>query len=64
VGAGVGLARDEDDRRIVAADLMSDVLVNAEDPGVRARRYALVRGTAGVLARVADFERITEGGAR
>ncbi|WP_217912685.1 glycine--tRNA ligase subunit beta [Miltoncostaea marina] len=42
----------------------TDVLVNADDPGVRARRYGLVRGAAGVLARIADFERITEGGAR
>ncbi len=42
-----------------------DVLVNAEDPGVRARRYALVREAAGVLCQVADFERVTEvGGAR
>jgi glycyl-tRNA synthetase beta chain len=42
-----------------------DVLVNAEDPGVRARRYALVRDAAGVLSRVADFERVTDvGGAR
>ena len=42
-----------------------DVLVNADDPGVRARRYALVREAAGVLSRVADFERVTDvGGAR
>ena len=42
-----------------------DVLVNADDPGVRARRYALVRDAAGVLSRVADFERVTDvGGAR
>jgi glycyl-tRNA synthetase beta chain len=42
-----------------------DVLVNADDPGVRARRYALVREAAAVLARVADFERVTDtGGAR
>ena len=42
-----------------------DVLVNAEDPGVRARRYALVREAAGVLSQVADFERVTDvGGAR
>lgn len=42
-----------------------DVLVNAEDPGVRARRYALVRATADALGRVADFDRITDvGGAR
>ncbi|MGE3140663.1 MAG: glycine--tRNA ligase subunit beta [Thermoleophilia bacterium] len=42
----------------------TDVLVNAEDPAVRARRYGLVRLAAGALSRVADFERITEGGAR
>ncbi|MGD9573268.1 MAG: glycine--tRNA ligase subunit beta [Thermoleophilia bacterium] len=42
----------------------TDVLVNAEDPAVRARRYGLVRLAAGALFRVADFERITEGGAR
>lgn len=42
-----------------------DVLVNADEPGVRARRYSLVRDAAGVLARVADFERVTDvGGAR
>ncbi|MFP5450439.1 MAG: glycine--tRNA ligase subunit beta [Thermoleophilia bacterium] len=35
-----------------------DVLVNAEDPGVRARRYALIGDAAQVLGRVADFERI------
>lgn len=35
-----------------------DVLVNAEDPGVRARRYALIGDAARVLGRVADFERI------
>jgi glycyl-tRNA synthetase beta chain len=40
----------------------TDVLVNAEDPGVRARRYALVREAAELLGRVADFERVTEGG--
>lgn len=42
-----------------------DVLVNADEPGVRARRYALVREAAGVLSQVADFERVTDvGGAR
>lgn len=42
-----------------------DVLVNDEDPGVRARRYALVREAAAVLGGVADFERVTDvGGAR
>ena len=40
----------------------TDVLVNADDPGVRARRYALVRDAAELLGRVADFERVTEGG--
>ena len=40
----------------------TDVLVNAEDPGVRARRYALVREGAEVLGRVADFEQVTDGG--
>jgi glycyl-tRNA synthetase beta chain len=40
----------------------TDVLVNADDPGVRARRYALVRGTAEAFAQVADFERVTDGG--
>jgi glycyl-tRNA synthetase beta chain len=39
-----------------------DVLVNADDPGVRARRYALVREAAEVLQQVADFEQVTEGG--
>jgi glycyl-tRNA synthetase beta chain len=43
----------------------TDVLVNADDPGVRARRYALVREAADVLGRVADFEQVTDpGGAR
>jgi glycyl-tRNA synthetase beta chain len=40
----------------------TDVLVNADDPGVRARRYGLVRDAAGTLSRVADFERVTDGG--
>jgi hypothetical protein len=38
------------------------VLVNADDPGVRARRYGLVRAAASQLSRIADFERVTEGG--
>jgi glycyl-tRNA synthetase beta chain len=42
----------------------SDVLVNAEDPVDRARRYALVRETAHVLGRIADFTAITQGGTR
>ena len=36
--------------------------MNAEDPAVRARRYALVREAAGLLEGVADFERVTDGG--
>lgn len=64
--------RDPGAALAAAADLAAavdrffvDVLVNVDDPGVRARRYGLVRGAAGVLARVADFERVTEsGGAR
>jgi glycyl-tRNA synthetase beta chain len=40
----------------------TDVLVNAEDPGVRARRYGLVREAAAALSRIADFEQVTEGG--
>ena len=42
----------------------SEVLVNAEDPADRTRRYALVRETAGVLGRIADFTAITQGGTR
>ena len=42
----------------------SDVLVNADDPVDRARRYALVRETAHVLGRIADFTAITQGGTR
>lgn len=40
----------------------ADVLVNAEDPGVRARRYGLVRQAAAALARIAAFERVSDGG--
>ncbi|HTI32825.1 MAG TPA: glycine--tRNA ligase subunit beta [Miltoncostaea sp.] len=40
----------------------TDVLVNAEDPGVRARRYGLVREAAATLSRIADFEQVTDGG--
>jgi glycyl-tRNA synthetase beta chain len=40
----------------------TDVLVNAEDPAVRARRYALVRDAARTLLRVADFPKVTDGG--
>ena len=39
-----------------------DVLVNADDPAVRARRYGLVGEAAEVLRGVADFDRITDGG--
>jgi glycyl-tRNA synthetase beta chain len=42
----------------------SDVLVNADDPVDRARRYALVREAAHVLGRIADFTAITQGGTR
>jgi glycyl-tRNA synthetase beta chain len=62
-------ARDFDAALAAAAGLapavdrfFTDVLVNADDPGVRARRYALVREAAAVLGRVADFERVTDGG--
>ncbi len=41
-----------------------DVMVNAEDPIDRARRHALVRETAAVLSRIADFTVITQGGSR
>lgn len=39
-----------------------DVLVNADDPGVRARRYALVGEAAALLGSVADFDQVTDGG--
>ena len=43
----------------------TDVLVNAEDPGVRDRRYRLVIDAAVTLMRIADFTKITDkGGAR
>ena len=38
----------------------TDVLVNAEDPADRARRYALVRETADVLGGIADFTSVTD----
>ena len=41
-----------------------DVMVNAEDPVDRVRRHALVRETANVLKRIADFTVITQGGSR
>ncbi|MFN8109891.1 MAG: glycine--tRNA ligase subunit beta [Thermoleophilia bacterium] len=40
----------------------TDVLVNADDPAVRARRYALVNEAAAVLLRVADFTKVTDQG--
>ena len=55
LGAAAGLAPAVD-------RFFTDVLVNADDPGVRARRYALVREAAELLGRVADFERVTDGG--
>lgn len=39
-----------------------DVLVNADDPAVRARRYGLVEAAAAALGGIADFDRITDGG--
>ena len=41
-----------------------DVMVNAEDPTDRARRHALVRETAALLTRIADFTVVTQGGTR
>ena len=41
-----------------------DVMVNAEDPLDRSRRHALVRETAAVLGRIADFTVVTQGGTR
>jgi glycyl-tRNA synthetase beta chain len=41
-----------------------DVLVNAEDPEARARRYGLLWEATSALTRVADFTRVTQGGAR
>jgi glycyl-tRNA synthetase beta chain len=40
----------------------TDVLVNAEDEAVRARRYALVGLAARTLLRVADFPKVTDQG--
>lgn len=40
------------------------VLVNADDPTDRARRYGLVRHAAAALQQVADFTSITQGGTR
>ena len=68
--AGIDSARDTRDlpAAIVAARPLAaavdrffvDVLVNAEDPRARARRYALVRETADVLGRIADFTTVTD----
>ncbi len=41
--------------RPLSTRFFSDVLVNADDPVDRARRYALVREAADVLGRIADF---------
>jgi glycyl-tRNA synthetase beta chain len=57
LAAGVDLAPAVD-------TFFNDVLVNAEDPAVRSRRYALIRETARVLGRIADFTAVTQGGAR
>jgi len=43
-------------------NFFTDVLVNADDPAVRARRYALVSATAEALGRVADFTKVTDQG--
>lgn len=37
----------------------TDVLVNADDDGIRARRYALIEQAAAALSVVADFEKVT-----
>lgn len=39
---------------------LSDVMVNADDEGVRARRLALVRRAAGCLRGAADFSRVRD----
>ncbi len=41
---------------------LTDVLVNADDLEVRARRLGLVRAAADTLAGIADFSRLTDGG--
>ena len=59
----LGPALDAAEALAAAVDrFFVDVLVNADDPGVRARRYGLVREAAEVLRGVADFDRITDGG--
>jgi len=72
--AGPAIAAARDGRDLAAAlraagplaaavdRFFTDVLVNAEDPGVRARRYGLVRDAAAALSRIADFEQVTDGG--
>jgi glycyl-tRNA synthetase beta chain len=70
--AGIGEARTRRDlpaaiaaaRPLAAAvdRFFTDVLVNAEDAAVRARRYGLVRQTAEVLGGIADFTRVTDQG--
>ncbi len=70
--AGIGAARTRRDlaaalaaaRPLAAAvdRFFTDVLVNADDAAVRARRYALVRETAEVLGGIADFTKVTDQG--
>lgn len=67
--AGVGAGREARDFGAALAACVplagavdrffTDVLVNAEDDGVRARRYALIGQAAEVLGLVADFERVS-----
>ena len=40
----------------------TDVLVNADDPAVRSRRYRLVADAADTFTGIADFTRITDQG--
>ena len=70
--AGVAVAAARHERDLAAAlaaaqplaaavdRFFTDVLVNADDPAVRARRYALVRATAEVFGGVADFTKVTD----
>lgn len=46
------------------ATFFDAVLVNADDPAVRVRRYALIRDAAATLMQVADFTAMTQGGTR
>ncbi len=39
---------------------LTEVLVNAEDPEARARRFRLVREAAATLSRIADFAQVSE----